>query len=147
MPNAPDKRDKHDAFEVPQRKSCANHYEENRCENESVSETLKQGAVTVGANHAWQVVPHRTERSDKKINVFGGPDPLGPDKDGHQQERRTDVKNQVAPTVQNPQIRLASSGCRTRHSRDSLRRGEGRTVLHALAEPSLPQTAAKINPL
>jgi hypothetical protein len=115
-------RPAHNAFQVPQGKSRTNHNEENRRANKSPSETLKQSAIAVGANHPRQVVSHCTECRHKEINVFGSPEPLGGYKDRHQQQWRADVKNQVPPTVQNPQITLSSGGCRNGRSRHSLRR-------------------------
>ena len=76
MPNAPDKRDQYDAFEIPERKSGANQYKENRRTNEAPSEALKQSAVAIGPNHSRQVMAHCAEGSDKKINVFRSPQSL-----------------------------------------------------------------------
>src|SRR6185369_16620581 len=122
VPDAPDKRHEHNSLEVPHGKSSADDDQKNRRTNKTPSETLKERTVAVRSNHSRQVVSHRAKGGDEEINVFGSPKALCSDKDGHQQERCANVKNQVSPTVKNPQTRLATGRWRRRRSRHRLRR-------------------------
>ncbi len=146
MPNAPDKRDQHNALEVPKRKSRANHYEENRRENESPSKTLKQGSIAVRANHTRQVVTHCAESSNKKVNVFRAPESLRSDKDGHQTaaciRRESGCANCPESTSWACVRRLPE---RAQPGQFAEMKTRGRTAC-LLAKPSFSQIAAKINP-
>src|SRR4029077_9475127 len=83
---------------------------------------------------------HRAEGSDKKINVLRAPTRLRQNEDRQDHKRSADVENQVAPTVQNPQVGLSRDG---RRSRDSLRGRERGNVLHALAGRSFLKLGGK----
>src|SRR5436190_20798544 len=98
MPNAPDKRDQHDAFEIPERKSGANHYKENRRTNEAPSEALKQSAIAIVPNHSRQVMADCAEASAKEINVLRTPQSLSSYENRDYEQRSTNAENQVSPT-------------------------------------------------
>src|SRR5262249_16283533 len=84
VPHAPDKRNEHNSLQVPHGKSRADDDQENRRTNETPSETLKQRAIAIGANHSRQMMTHRAKRSDEKINVLRAPEPLRRDENRHQ---------------------------------------------------------------
>jgi hypothetical protein len=83
-----------------------NDDEENRRKNEAPTEALEERAVSVGADHPWQVMTHGAKGGDKKVNVLRAPSGLGQSKQRQDQNRRPDVKNKVAPAVQYPKILL-----------------------------------------
>src|SRR4030095_6423272 len=62
-PNAPEKRDEHDSFEVPNGKGRADDNQKNRRKNEAPLEALEQRAIAVSANHSRQMVAHCAECS------------------------------------------------------------------------------------
>src|SRR6267143_1510728 len=64
-------------------------------------------AVAVSANHSRQMVAHCAKCSDEKINVLRTPTRLCEQENRQNHQRRADVQDQVAPTVQNPQARLS----------------------------------------
>src|SRR5205807_9435737 len=58
---------------------------------------------------------HRAESGDEKVNVLWAPARLREREHRQNEERRADVKNQVAPTIQDPKVRARPRGgnCRT----------------------------------
>jgi hypothetical protein len=64
---------------------------------------VKQHAIAVGADHAWQVMPHGAERADKKEDVLRAPSGLGCSENGDEQYGRSNEKKKVAPSVENPE--------------------------------------------
>jgi hypothetical protein len=73
------------------------------------------------------VMTHRAKRGDENVNVLRTPARLGESKHRHEQERRADVKDQVAPAAQDPEIAFRRT---RRDGRDSLGTGERGDVLH-----------------
>src|SRR6185437_10807116 len=116
VPDAPDKRHEHNSLEVPHGKSSADDDQKNRRTNKTPSETLKERTVAVRSNHSRQVMSHRAKGGDEKINILRAPETLCTDENRDQQQRCADVKNQVPPTVENPQARPATGSCRPRPS-------------------------------
>ncbi|PYJ77068.1 MAG: hypothetical protein DME69_11710 [Verrucomicrobia bacterium] len=73
MPNAPEKNDKHDSFQVPPEKGRADREQKERRQNKAPFEPIEQSAIAIGADHPWQVMAHCTERRDEEINVLWAP--------------------------------------------------------------------------
>src|SRR5437588_2587601 len=63
------------------------------------------------------MMTHRAERGDEEINVLRFPARLGRDENRDDQQRGADVKDEVAPTIENPRVGRPGSCW---HSRDSL---------------------------
>src|SRR5437868_4838063 len=122
MPNAPKKDDEYNALQVPPGKSDADSEKENRSGDKTPLEPFKKRTIAIGADHSRQVMAHRTERSHEKINVLGAPARLREREHGKKQKRRAYVKDQVAPTAQDPEI---LAGRLDRNGRDGLRLGKG----------------------
>ena len=101
MPDAPQKNDHHYRIrlDVPQIKADADREEKNRRNNETPSETLEQCAIAVGANHSRQMMAERAEGRDENVNLLCAPACLRDCEQWNDQERRPDIKNQVAPTI------------------------------------------------
>ena len=53
---------------------------------------------------------HRAESGDEKVNVLWAPARLREREHRQNEQRRADVKNQVAPTVQDPKVRARPPG-------------------------------------
>src|SRR5262245_30078710 len=70
---------------------------------------------------------HGAEGGDEKIDVLGAPTRLRKREHRQDQQRRADIKNQVAPTVQDPKVRPRPWD---RNCRNGLRRRKSRNVLH-----------------
>src|SRR5262245_19023959 len=102
MPNAPKENHQQNSFQVPPEKSDAHHGQKQRRQNEAPLKALEQGPIAVGAYHAWQVMTHGTERSDKQIDVLRTPLRLGQRESRYQQKWRTDVQDQVPPGTEYP---------------------------------------------
>ena len=73
--------------------------QKNRRENKTPAKTLEKRAVAVGADHSRQMVSHCAERGDEKINVLRAKPRLSQREQRQEQERRPDIKNEIAPTV------------------------------------------------
>ena len=127
MPDAPEENDQHDSFQIPQGESDADREQKNRGKNEAPAKTFEERAVAVGADHSWQMVSRCAEGGHENINVLCAPARLCQREKGHEQQWRPDVKNEIAPTIQNPQIPFRN---RRRNGRDGLGAGEGADLLH-----------------
>src|SRR6266480_3400446 len=99
MPNAPEKNDEHDSFEVPPEKGHADRQQKQRCQNKAPFEAVEQRAIAIGAYHSRQVMSHRAKRRDEEINVLRTPARLGKRENRKQEQRRADVENQVTPGI------------------------------------------------
>ena len=142
MPHAPEKNDQDDPFEVPPIKRDARPHQKHRRENESPAKALEQRAVAIRADHSRQVMPHRAERGHEHVNVLRAPTRLRQSKNRHEQQRRADIQNQVAPTVQDPEVPFRHTHW---HRRYSLGTGKRADVLHRTRAHRLPQLRQKIN--
>ena len=140
MPDAPEENDQHDSFQIPQGESGADREQKNWGKNEAPAKTFEERAVAVGADHSRQMVSHRAERGHEKINVLCAPARLREREHRHEQQRRPDVENEIAPTIQNPQI---PSRNRRRNGRDGLRTGEGADLLHLVSADRSSQMRKK----
>src|SRR6266702_1018460 len=99
MPNAPEKNDKHDSFQVPPEKGRADREQKERRQNKAPFEAIEQSAIAIGADHPRQVMSHCAERRDEEINILRTPARLRQRKNRQEKKRGTDVENQVTPTV------------------------------------------------
>src|SRR5262249_34830575 len=84
VPHAPDKRHKHDSFQIPHGKSSADNDQKDRRTNETPSEALKKRAIAVGSNHPRQMMSHCAERCYEEIDILRAPDALCADEYRHQ---------------------------------------------------------------
>src|SRR4029077_20637441 len=73
------------------------------------------------------MMSHRAECGHENVNVLRAPARLGESKHWHQQERRRDVQDQVARTVQNPEGGFRHSRLNCRYGLRTRKRGD---VLH-----------------
>src|SRR5437016_14661071 len=119
MPDTPEENDQQNSFEVPPKERDTSDEQKQRRQDEAPLETVEQHAIAVSADHTGQVMTHCAERRDKEINVLRTPFRLGQRKGRNQQQRRSNVQNQVAPRVQYPQLRLRPYSIRGRR-RNSL---------------------------
>src|SRR5438046_3792573 len=117
MPDTPEEDNEKNSFYVPPVKSHANQQQKNRRENKTPPKAFEQGAITISSDHSREMVAHCAKRGDKNVNVLCAPARLRQQEHRHQKKRRPDVKNQVAPAVENPQCLFR---CSFRHSRNSL---------------------------
>ena len=86
---------------------------------------------------------HRAERGHEKINFLRAPTRLRNTEERNQQNRRADIKDEIAPTVQDPKIAF---GKNRRDRRDGLRTRKCGDVLHGRRGLYFPQIGGKINP-
>ncbi len=70
---------------------------------------------------------HRAESGDEKVDVLWAPARLREREHRQNEERRADVKNQVAPTIQDPKVRARPCGG---NCRNGLRPRKSGDVLH-----------------
>src|SRR6478736_5915361 len=77
VPNAPEENHQENAFQIPPEKSHAHCQQKQRRQNEAPLKAFEQCSIAVRADHAWQVMTHGTESSDKEINVLRTPLGLG----------------------------------------------------------------------
>src|SRR5262245_36333869 len=110
VPDAPEENYQQNSFKVPPEKSDADYEQKQRRENKAPFEAIEQSPITVGTDHAWQVMPHGTKRSDKQVNVLRTPPCLGQRKRRYEQQRCADVQDQVTPGTEYPQLRPGGSG-------------------------------------
>ena len=75
------------------------------------------------------MVSGRAERGHKNVNVLRAEAGLSKGEERHEQKRRADVENQVAPAVEDPQT---SPRRRRRNGRDGLGSRKSGYVLHEL---------------
>src|ERR1700720_1663543 len=104
MPDAPKENNQDDSLQVPPVERDAGHQEKERGKNEAPAEALEQGAVAVCSDHSREVMSHRAESGDEKVNVLWAPARLREREHGQNEQWRADVKNQVAPAVQDPKV-------------------------------------------
>src|SRR5205809_2549992 len=142
MPHAPEKNDQDNPFEVPPVKCGAGHQQKDRCQDEAPAETVEQGAIAVGTDHSREVMPHGPESSDKKIDVLGTPARLRQREYRQDQQRRTNIKHQVTPAIQDPKIRTRPRG---RDCRNGLWPRKSGNVLHVEERANYSLEALKIN--
>src|SRR5262245_59495206 len=93
VPNTPEENYQQNSFKVPPEKSDADYEQKQRREDKAPFEAFEQSPITVGTDHARQVMPHGTKRSDKQENVLRTPLCLGQRKRRYQQQRCTDVQD------------------------------------------------------
>src|SRR5262249_940039 len=70
VPDAPEKDDKQNSFQVPPKESCANRKQKQRRENKAPFKAIEQSPIAIGADHPRQVMSHRTECRDEEINIL-----------------------------------------------------------------------------
>src|SRR6266480_7839554 len=99
MPNAPEKNDEDNPLEVPPKKDHADRNEKERRQNKAPFEAIEQSAIAIGADHPRQMMSHCAERRDEEINILRTPARLRQRKNRQEKKWRTDVQNQVTPTV------------------------------------------------
>jgi low affinity Fe/Cu permease len=85
---------------------------------------------------------HRAEGGDEKVDVLWAPTRLREREHRQNEERRADVKNQVAPTIQDPKVRARPCG---RNCRNGLRPRKSGDVLHVEKRANYSLEAVKIN--
>src|SRR5207302_803970 len=83
-----------------------------------------------GANHSRQVVSHCAESGDEKIDFLRTPACLRQREEWNNQQWSSDVKNQIAPAIENPDIALRHE---RRDRRNRFWTREGGDVLHGAA--------------
>ena len=103
MPDAPEENDENDPFQVPPGKKRRKQRLKNRRKNEAPAKPFEQSAIAVGADHSREMVAHCAKCGHENVNVLRAPARLRQQEHRHEKKRRPDVKNQVAPTVENPQ--------------------------------------------
>ena len=129
MPDTPEEYNENDPFEVPPVESDAGANQKDRCDYKAPAKSPEQCAVPVGANHPREMMSHCAERGHKNVDVLCTPAGLCEGEHRHEQKRRGDVKNQVPPAVQDPDVRFWRT---RRNCRYGLRTGKGGNVLHRL---------------
>ena len=87
-------------------------------------------------------MPHRAEGGDEKVNVLWAPTRLREREHRQNEERRADVKNQVAPAIQDPKVRARPRG---RNCRNGLWPRKSGDVLHVEKRANYSLEAVKIN--
>ena len=85
---------------------------------------------------------HRAERGDEKVDVLWAPARLREREHRQNEEWRADVKNQVAPTIQDPKVRARPRGG---NCRNGLWPRKGGDVLHVEERANYSLEAVKIN--
>src|SRR5437870_167799 len=85
---------------------------------------------------------HRAEGGDEKVDVLWAPARLREREHRQNEQRRADVKNQVAPTVQDPKVRARPCGG---NCRNGLRPRKSGDVLHVEKRANYSLEAVKIN--
>src|SRR5437870_11772905 len=85
---------------------------------------------------------HRAESGDEKVNVLWAPARLREREHRQNEQRRGDVQNQVAPTIQDPKVRARPCG---RNCRNGLRPRKSGDVLHVEKRANYSLEAVKIN--
>jgi len=73
VPDAPEENDQQDSLQVPPEESDTRYEQKKRRENEAPFKAFEQSPITIGAYHARQVMPHRTESRDKEKDVLRTP--------------------------------------------------------------------------
>ena len=99
VPDAPEENDKDNSLQVPPGKRKTDSQQENWRKNESPAKPLKQRAIAISPNHSRQVVAGGAERGHENVDVLRAPTHLRESEHRNQQQRRSDIKNQVAPTA------------------------------------------------
>ena len=127
MPNAPKENNEHDSFQVPPIKCDAGDEQEQRRDDEAPTETVEQGAVPIGPNHPRQMMAHRTESGDKQVNVLCAPARLRESENRKQEQRCSDVEDEITPAIEYPKVRPRA---RHRQCRHGLWSGKSADVLH-----------------
>jgi low affinity Fe/Cu permease len=87
-------------------------------------------------------MPHRTEGGDEKVNVLWAPTRLREREHRQNEERRADVKNQIAPAIQDPKAWARPRGG---NCRNGLWPRKGGDVLHVVERANYSLEAVKIN--
>ena len=103
MPNSPRHGNKLYRLDVIERRPDANYQQSEWRDDEPRFEPLEERPVAIRPNHAGQVMAHRAEGGDKKVNILRAPSPLSDRKQRNQQHRRPDKEQQVPPPIENPQ--------------------------------------------
>src|SRR6266566_10012842 len=85
---------------------------------------------------------HRAEGGDEKINVLCAPTRLREREHRQNEQRRADVKNEVAPAIQDPKVRARPRG---RNCRNGLWPRKSGDVLHVEERANYSLEAVKIN--
>src|SRR2546423_11323672 len=85
---------------------------------------------------------HRAESGDEKVNVLWAPARLREREHRQNEQRRADVKNQVAPTIQDPKVRPRPRGGNCRNGLWPRKSGD---VLHVEERANYSLEAVKIN--
>jgi hypothetical protein len=106
VPDSPEKNDQHKALQIPQGETDANDEEKDRGNDEAPAKSFEEGPIAVGAHHARQVVAHSPEGGHEKVNVLRAPAHLRERKQWDQECRGADVKKQIAPAIEDPQVFL-----------------------------------------
>src|SRR5204862_2088662 len=93
-------------------------------------------------DHSREVMPHGPESGDKKIDVLGTPARLRQGEYRQDQQRRTNIKQQVTPAIQDPKIRMRPCGGNCRNGLWPRKSGN---VLHVEERANYSLEALKIN--
>src|SRR6266436_1641346 len=88
------------------------------------------------------MMSHRAERGDEKVDVLWTPARLRDREHRQNEQRRGNVENQVAPTIQDPKVRARPCGG---NCRNGLRPRKSGDVLHVEKRANYSLEAMKIN--
>jgi hypothetical protein len=73
MPNSPSHGNKLYRLDIIERRPDTNHQQSERRDNEPRFEPIEERPVAIRTNHTRQVMTHRAEGGDEKVNILRAP--------------------------------------------------------------------------